>query len=792
MRRSLLMLGCALLVTYATPRWGQLEPPPTLRKALMTPAHSGHWIYDRAGQLLRVIPTSRGDTASLKETQRALYVPLGQLSPWLTESLICLEDQSFRTHRGVPWRGVARAVWVNARRGKLSVGGSGITQQLVKLYSRRARDLTEKLREARWAWWVDAHLSKSAQLERYLNRAPFGHNLRGVWLASWTYLGVAPSQLSVAQAAYLASIPHAPTRLDPLRAPRALHLRQRAAIRCLAGQGLISPIEMRAALEEEVSARFHAPPFSAPHLIESLLKRGSHFSASGDLMRSSEHNTETSKTTLTIDLALQRTAEQIVARYMIGETGRDVRQVATVALRADGEALFWVGSRGYRHPDAGQVDHVLGARQPGSTLKPLLYALALDRGFKLDQLIPDRPLYFRTPSGHYKPTNYNHQTRGEVTLMSALAQSLNIPSVWLLNQLGVDALLNVLRRAGLSTLNEDASHYGLGLSLGDGDVNLIDLVNAYRGLAQGGIYTPWRVTRAPSRPPRAPRRFASEASSQAILQVLSNQALRAPSFGALTPLNRPYPAFAKTGTSQGYTNAWTVGGTSRHIVGVWVLPRRGVERSGAELAAPLWAQLIDLLELDETHHSPLPSSALTTDQRALLAPLARQEHADHINSAAPAWIRDLTPQTSSPSEDPMSLRALAEPPAMFPPNDTRAQVTSPTASRLEIITPPDLSVYRRLPEIEAQHARLKVTARLDAPLLEQLRRGALQIKWWYNHKPLDQPPRATSLWINPWVDIRETHRLCARVVPAHYSTRDAEERAPIASDCVRFATPRAH
>ena len=789
LKKLLFRLGiCSILILCTASYWARLQPPQAILDMLDQDEHHGQWLYDRKGVLLRATRSS----IESDHKARGLSIPLSQVSPWVGESLICLEDQTFRQHWGVPWRGVIRALWVNLRHRRLSVGGSGLTQQLIKLHHRRARGVIDKIQEARWAWWIDAQFEKDEILERYLNNAPFGHGIKGIWGASRYYFNQSPHQLSIAQAAYLASLPHAPTSLDPLRDPHSPTPRQRVALQCLSRRGLITKDELQRVLEEPIYIRASQLPFEAPHLIDSLIEGNlseSLFSFPSTLKRNVDR--EHHEVHLSLDLSLQRSAEDLIDQFVRKPASIGVRQVAAVALEVStGEVIFWIGSKRYHHPDAGQVDHVLGMRQPGSTLKPFLYGLALDRGFDLTQQLTDQPVYFRTPSGHYQPTNYNHQTRGSVSLMSSLAMSLNIPTVSLLNQIGVGELLTTLRAAGLDTLSQSAEHYGLGLSLGDGDVRLIDLVNAYRGLMNGGVYTPWRVmhnTRsAPNTPAIKSRRFLSNSASQTIVQVLSSDHLRTPTFGRHGPLSRPYPTMVKTGTSQGYTNAWAVGGTPRYMVGVWIMPRAGVELSGGLIAAPLWAQLIDLLQQEQPGHT-LPWRAISPHHRRILAPLIKQDQSHYQRSKAPPWIAE----------------SLAELEMDDLTGESHETISSPTihvlrTPRIKIVAPPDQSTYRHFPEVSSQRAQLKTEARLrDQADLDLLITGEFVVEWMLNHQRVSRDQVKTlNAWINPWVEGRSQHQLCVqllRVDVAIIAPQSADHHHRqgelIDRDCVSFFTP---
>lgn len=748
--RSLLLTLIVVISLFFSPSLLMSEPPSTLSRALLSPLQGGRRWYDRHGQLLRAETYTHLD----KRGARLGSTPLSQISPWVGRSLVCLEDRTFWSHQGIPFRGALRAIWQNIRHSARRIGGSGLTQQLVKLERGRAKGLWDKLKEARYALWLNAHLTKEEQLERYLNRASFGGAMIGVTEASLRYFNLDPDQLSLAQAALLAALPHAPARLDPRKHLDRAIARQRKALRCLRAEGLIEQAQLERALSENVVIGDHPLPFEAPHAIETLIHKTpplhDTLQVGGDIQ-------------LTLDLKLQHAAEGRIDRYL-QMYRRDIKQLAAVGLHVEtGEVLFWIGSRGFNHPAAGQVDHILGLRLPGSTLKPFLYGLALDRGFTMESMLPDRPLYFQTSAGHYQPSNYNHKTRGEVRFMSALPMSLNIPSVWLLNQIGVSPFLETLRASGLKSLTRDAEHYGLGLSLGDGEVSLIDLTNAYRGLAQGGRWSPWRLLQhLSSDPPLEEASFLSERASQVILHLLSSTQLRAPAFGVDGPLTRPYPCAVKTGTSQGYTDTWTIGVNAHFAVGVWIQPRAGVHKSGGQLAAPLWAELFDILQADSQSEA-LPSSALSPRDQLSLNTVISSERAFY---ASPVNIPWLNQEEQNDVERAMSQRS------------------GQTQGRLfRIMSPPEGAVLNLLPEDDPLKARLKAEAEWLSDL-STMRRSSSRLSWSLNGTLLpasQENPLVT--WFNPWRNPRRINQLCLKLTDG--SSSQAQEES-----CVTFLTLR--
>jgi penicillin-binding protein 1C len=718
----------------------QISPPTTWGNRLSNALdfhEEGMWFYDRNHQLINVIQN--------QENARILPMSFDQISPHLINALVCLEDQSFYEHFGVPLRGVLRASWINLKAGRFMAGGSGITQQVIKMFRGRSRGLSSKIKEAQYAIWLDHAFSKKQIIATYLNYAHYGSNLVGVWQATQQYFATDPNRLSLAQAAYIASLPHAPTRFSPRKDLTRAIPRQRAALQCLRQQNMIDENEYARAIDEPITLSTSPSSLSALHLTESIVF--------GELTSTIHAPWQPIKTTnkvqLTIDATLQNTVQNIVEKYAQVHESQGLRQVAVVGLSVKtGEALFWVGSRDYHHHDAGQVDHILGQRLPGSTLKPFLYGLALDKGFELDSLLPDRPIYFKTPRGQYRPQNYDHKHRGKVPLMSSLAMSLNVPSVWLLNQCGIEPFLQQLRVAGLHTLDQDALHYGLGLSLGDGDVRLIDLVNAYRGLAHNGRSSPWQVimgsgTDNDSLTDQNSSRFMSARAAQAILQVLSNRTLRAPSFGKESALNLPFPAAVKTGTSQGYSNAWTIGLSSEIAVGVWVLPHTGAKLSGAMIAAPLWQELMLYFHRSKSTKA-FRTDALRANDKRTLASLMVLENSTHQASYSPRGSTHLNQHNSV---------------------DMPMQMKLNTIPKIKLLTPPQGAVYNYLPQRNKHDNQLRAEVRLNGLSKKSLIHDEeYSIAWYWNGSIINvNSPHELSIWIDPWKSPLSNQTLCVEL-----------------------------
>lgn len=529
-----------------------------------------------------------------REDGRSRWVRLGRISPHLINATLVSEDQRFFEHAGIDWIAVGRALALDVYHGRVVSGGSTLTMQLARLLDRERmpRSLVGKLRQAAIALKLERRLSKTEILWHYLNRAPYGGGTFGVEAASRRFLDKPAAELSVAEAALLAALPRSPSGYSPARHRVRLLGRQRHILTLMLARGRISADQYRRALGEPIAWDSAARPFRAPHLARRVV---------GDELAARAARIET-----TIDPELQRTAEAAVRRTVRRLADRGVENAAVIVLdNESGDVLAYVGSADFfDERDSGQVDGTLAPRQPGSTVKPFTYALALEQGRTPASIIADLPVHFATDQGDYHPRNYDDTFHGPVRLRVALASSLNVPAVRTAESVGVERLLDRLRGGlGLRSLDRPARHYGLGLTLGNGEVTLQELTAAYAALARGGIFLPSRLVRRVrsvdgrwKTPPRSPtRRVCSEQVAYLVSHILSDPVARAPAFGRDTVLDVGFPAAVKTGTSKDFRDNWTVGYTPRVTVGVWVGSFAGTSMhrvSGITGAGPLWAEVI--------------------------------------------------------------------------------------------------------------------------------------------------------------------------------------------------------
>jgi len=558
---GLLVAGAAGWIALPLP--AEVASPPPVRRLVME---------DRAGLPLRATRAADGS--------RGGWTPLADLDPRLVQAFVAAEDHRYFRHHGVDVRSVGRALRDNVAGGRRA-GASTLSMQTARLLVPTGRTVPGKVRQALWALRLEAHLPKRAILEQYVNRVPLGRASVGVSAAAELYFGASARELSLGQAALIAGIARSPSRDNPLASPARARARRDVVLARMRGLGLATADEVARARTEPVLPPRGAAAFLAPHFTARLLRDAE----AGRLPRDGTLRTS-------LDLELQALIEGEVRHTVRTLGGRGARHAAAVVLdNATGEVLAWVGSPDFWEPGVGQVDMVTSPRQPGSALKPFLYGLAFDRGHTAATVLPDIPRSFASSLGPYRPQNYDRRFHGPVRAREALASSYNLPAVEVADRVGVEPFLETLRRAGFSSLTRGASHYGLGLALGTGDVTLLELAGAYRALANGGEWMPARFTAAePGQGPARRERVVSRHSAALVLSVLEDADARAPGFGTGTPFDFPFPAAVKTGTSRHFTDNWAVGVTRGFTVAVWVgdftgRPMEGV--SGITGAGPL-------------------------------------------------------------------------------------------------------------------------------------------------------------------------------------------------------------
>lgn len=544
-------------------------------------------VLDRDGRLLREVAVGSGAAES--------PVSLDEVSPWVVPALLAAEDGRFFQHPGVDPLSLTRALAQMAVERRVVSGASTLTQQLARTLVPRPRSVLGKLREMALALRIEASLPKRRILEEYLSRVEFGPGLVGIQAASRSYFGKPAAELDLSEAAALVSMPRGPSLYDPRRRPQLLERRRLRVLSRLEALSLASSAEIARA--ELTPMRFARSTHvsGAEHLSFALAARHA---------GSGRERTRALRTTL--DAALQKEAERIAEATLPSLERHGGDAISLVALdNESGEVLAYVGSPSYFDVERrGANDGVVARRQPGSALKPFVYATAMaELGYGAATLLPDLPQDFAMPGGSFAPRNYDQRFRGPVLLRQALGSSLNLPAVEVASRVGPQRLLEMLRRFGFESLEREAEHYGVGLALGDGEVTLLELTSAYAALARGGeLLAPRLVlsregaTGAVSRfPESSPRRVLRPELAALLGDILSDDAARAAGFGRDSVLNLPFPVAAKTGTSKGYRDNWAVGYTREVTVGVWVgnfdgSPLR--DASGITAAGPAFHDLM--------------------------------------------------------------------------------------------------------------------------------------------------------------------------------------------------------
>jgi penicillin-binding protein 1C len=624
-RRRILAIAAALVAALpaALVATAALTPlPPELE----TPAAASLRVTDRTGRLLREVRADDG--------KRARVLALDEIGPDVERAVIAAEDRRFYDHHGVDPLALLRAAGDDLWQRRVVSGGSTLTMQLARTLRPRPRTLAGKWREAALALRIERSLSKRRILEEYLNRVDFGPNLRGVGAASEAYFDKPPRALSLAEAALLAGLPRGPSLYALTRRPDLAKKRRDRVLARMEAAGLASPGEVAAAQAEPVVAQKDASAFGAPHLIEGLVD-GSLAAAQPGLAealgRPGLRGVET-----TIEGPLQRAAEAEALAVLEPLAGRHVTAGAVVVLdNASGDVLAYVGSPDYLDvARLGSNDGARALRQPGSTLKPFLYALAMeDLGFTAATVLPDVELHLPLPGGgDYDPRDYDDRLRGPVRLREALGNSLNVPAVWTAAELGAPALLQRLRELGFDSLTEGPSYYGPGLALGDGEVTLLALARAYATLARHGVDRPPRFVRAIDRvgePPEAPpggeeKRVIPAALADTITDILKDPHARQASFDEAEALRFSYDVAAKTGTSKGYRDNWAAGYSAQVTVAAWVGNFDGTpmdQVSGIAGAGPLFHAVMEAA-MARREKIRLPIDAQAADEDSPFARVA--------------------------------------------------------------------------------------------------------------------------------------------------------------------------
>ena len=557
--------------------WILSAPPllPSYARTVSTWQPSESWLYDRNGQLL--------DSMRVNFRARRLgWVPLRDMAPALVETVIASEDKRFRDHGGVDWLAMASAAKARLS-GERSRGASTISMQVAAflapdLAAPGSRGWYEKIRQMRAAQALESRWSKDEILEAYLNLAGFRGEAQGIGAAALGLFGKTPATITPDEARLVTALLPNPSASAGEIAARACHGRPAdcSRLRDLANAALGN--QRALALD----------PGLAPHLSVKLL------TAPGLKVRT------------TLDRDVQQVATVALRRQLMGLGAERARDGAVVVVdNASGDVLAYVGGVG-GGSTAAAVDGADAYRQAGSTLKPFLYGMVMERGFLTPaSILDDSPVQLDTASGLYVPQNYDRAFKGPVSVRTALAGSLNVPAVRTLVLGGPDAFRDRLWDSGYRGLTEDGQYYGFSLALGSAEVTLLEQAAAYRSFALGGLYAPLRIKA--SDPHVQPRRVLSEQASFLIGSILSDPQARSGTFGLDSALKLPFWAAVKTGTSKAMRDNWCVGWSDRYTVAVWIGNLEGDSMkavSGTSGAAPVWRDVMMALHARAPGRAP--------------------------------------------------------------------------------------------------------------------------------------------------------------------------------------------
>lgn len=761
LRVLLACLAAALLAGGAAYLWLAVDLPSVDGLAQRSAAPSSR-ILDRHGRLLYEIADP--------QLGRHTAIPLAQMPDDLKAATIATEDANFYTNPGVDAWGILRALVINLRGGDTLAGGSTITQQvarnlLLDADERAERTLRRKLRESILAWRLNRSYSKDQILELYLNESYYGHVAYGVEAAARTYFGKPASDLDLAECALLAGLPQAPALYDPLTDPDAARERQGVVLDLMVKTGAISEEQAIQAKSEPLHYAALAFPIQAPHFVTAVwaeLERqlGAEALYHAGLV-----------VTTTLDLDWQITAENVLRRHIATLNvpdeqgpGHNVHNGALVAIDpATGDVLAMVGSPDYFDTaTSGAVNAALAPRQPGSAMKPLTYATAFTprTGFApltpASMLLDVRTVFMTAEDVPYVPQNYDYRFHGPVLARTALASSYNIPAVKVLQYIGVSEFLATAERLGITTL-DPSNRYGLALTLGGGEVRLLELTAAYGAFATGGQRVTPRLVleiRDQAGKPVTPPAQAGHGEqvvdprvAYLITSILSDEQARAPQFGLDSMLELSRPAAAKTGTTTDYRDNWTVGYTPDLVAGVWVgnadnSPMAHV--SGITGAAPVWHDFMEAVlrgrpERGFTRPAGITEATVCTLSGLLptpYCPLTREElfvagtEPSQYDTFYQPFKIDIATGALATADTPpgriVEKVYLVLPPEAqewarqqglpAPPGTAVAAGTPAASGPLVLIAPDPNTVWRLTPALPADAQRLRIAARATVPL----------------------------------------------------------------------------
>ena len=616
-KHALIIGLCLFLVATASfALWAATLPLPDFNSVVQRKVAQSTKIYDRTGKILLY------DVHS--DAQRTV-VPFDQISDYAKKATLAIEDPGFYSHSGIELKAIARSIVTDILTLSKAQGGSTITQQVVKkILLTDDKSITRKIKELILATKLDKSLPKDQIFSLYLNEIPYGGSLYGIEAASESFFNKKASEVTLAEAAYLAAIPNAPTYYSPYGANKAkLDDRKNLVLRRMKDAGFITPAQYTAALTEVVTFQpAHTGSIKAPHFVmwvKGMLEKkyGEDMVLNGGL-----------KVTTTLDWDLESKAEELAAQYGLdNEKKFHAQNVAMTGIEpSTGQVLMMVGSRDYFDPKLdGNFNIALAKRQPGSSFKPIVYATAFEKGYTPDTTLWDVETEFDTnctadsvpiTPGHscYSPEDYDHIFRGPISIRNALAQSVNIPAIEALYLVSIPDALTTAKALGITSLN-DPSRYGLTLVLGGGEVSLLEMTSVYSVFANDGVRNPYTAILKVENLDGSileeytpqPNQVLPQNVARQINDVLADNNARAPAFGYTSALYIPERQVAvKTGTTNDYKDAWIIGYTPNLVVGAWAGNNDNTpmdKKVAGFIIAPLWSAYM---------HSILPKTPEAT------------------------------------------------------------------------------------------------------------------------------------------------------------------------------------
>ncbi len=566
-------------------------------------------LYDRNHTLLYEIYASQNRT----------LISLSDVPKYLQQATLSIEDKNFYKHPGFDLTSIIRALKENLSRGGAIQGGSTITQQLIKSSLLTSeRNISRKVKELVLAFWTERIYSKSQILEMYFNQVPYGGTAWGIEAASEVYFGKHVNQLDLSESAFLAGLTQAPSDYSPFGPnPTLWKVRQKEVLKRMVANGYISKQQSEQAAKETLSFKKQDLPLRAPHFVmyvkDLLVKKyGLAAVEKGGL-----------EVTTTLDLTKQESTEKIVREEVANDAYLHLTNGAVVITDPQsGDIIAMVGSKDYNDPDGGKVNIATAQRQPGSTVKVITYSAGLMHGFTAATILEDTPTSFPNPWGApYTPVNYDGAFHGRVPLRFALANSLNIPAVKMLQKVGVPTMIALANHMGMTSWDKP-DQYGLSVTLGGAEATMLDMATVFGTLSNGGnkvTLDPFLLIkdytgRTLEKKSVVQTRAMPTGVAYIISNIISDNQARSMEFGSNSPLYIPgHTVSVKTGTSDNKRDNWTVGYTKDFVVTVWVgnndnSPMSPVLASGITGAAPIWHKvMVNLLDNKPDQKQQIPS-----------------------------------------------------------------------------------------------------------------------------------------------------------------------------------------